>query len=112
MLHTPPGTPVTVAVRRDGSHAVLQVADRGPGVPRELHERAFERFSRAGGDHAPTSGSGLGLAIVRAVAEGHGGSVELSDADGGGAVFTVRLPASEDEPATPRPRRAAPSAGA
>jgi two-component system, OmpR family, sensor kinase len=112
VLHTPPGTPITVAVRREDDAAVLEVGDRGPGVPAELRERAFERFSRAGGDHAPTSGSGLGLAIVRAVAEGHSGSVELSDADGGGAVFTVRLPASEEEPARPRPRRAAPSAGA
>ena len=112
VLHTPAGTPVTVAVRRDDGSAVLEVADRGPGVPPELRDRAFERFSRAGGDHAPTNGSGLGLAIVRAVAEGHGGAVELSDADGGGAVFTVRLPVGGEELATPRPRRAAPSAGA
>ena len=112
VLHTPTGTPVTVAVRTEDRQAILEVADRGPGVPQELRARAFERFSRAGGDHAATNGSGLGLAIVRAVAESHGGSVELSDADGGGAVFTVRLPASEEEAATPRPRRAAPSAGA
>jgi two-component system, OmpR family, sensor kinase len=72
----------------------------------------FERFARGTGDASATSRSGLGLAIVRAVAEAHGGSVELGDAEGGGARFLVRVPAAEGEPATPRPRRVAPSAGA
>jgi two-component system OmpR family sensor kinase len=94
-IHTPAGTPVTVSVRRDGDTAVLEVADRGPGVPPHMRERVFERFARGSGDASgPARGSGLGLSIVRAVAEAHGGSVELDDAEGGGARFTVRLPAS------------------
>ena len=93
LLHTPGGTPVTVSVRRDGDHAVLEVSDRGPGVPSDLREHVFERFARGGGDAAPIGGSGLGLAIVRAVTASHGGSVELSDAEGGGARFVVTLPA-------------------
>jgi two-component system, OmpR family, sensor kinase len=93
LIHTPGGTPVTVSVRRDGEAAVLEVADRGPGVPAAMRERVFERFARGGGDATPTGGSGLGLAIVRAVAAAHDGSVELADAEGGGARFTVRLPA-------------------
>jgi two-component system, OmpR family, sensor kinase len=92
-IHTPPGTPVTVSVRRKGDSAVLEVSDRGPGVPPAMRERVFERFARGGGDAAPSGGSGLGLAIVRAVAEAHGGTVELGDAEGGGARFTVTLPA-------------------
>jgi two-component system, OmpR family, sensor kinase len=92
-IHTPPGTPVTVSVRRKGDSAVLEVSDRGPGVPPAMRERVFERFARGGGDTAPSGGSGLGLAIVRAVAESHGGTVELGDAEGGGARFTVTLPA-------------------
>jgi two-component system, OmpR family, sensor kinase len=106
LLHTPPGTPVTVSVRRDGDSAVLEVADRGPGVPEELRERVFERFASGalrGDRSAPTPradgrrsrGSGLGLAIVRAVADAHGGRVELRDADGGGARFVVTLPATD-----------------
>jgi two-component system OmpR family sensor kinase len=93
LLHTPPGTPVTVSVRRDGDAAVLEVADRGPGVPLELRERVFERFASGAGDGARGRGSGLGLAIVKAVADSHGGHVELTEAAGGGARFVVRLPA-------------------
>jgi two-component system, OmpR family, sensor kinase len=95
LIHSPSGTPVTVSVRRDGSSAVLEVADRGPGVPPELRERVFERFARAGGD-GTRRGSGLGLAIVRAVVDAHGGRVELLDAEGGGARFVVTLPAASD----------------
>jgi two-component system, OmpR family, sensor kinase len=92
LIHTPAGTPVTVSVRRDGDSARLEVADRGPGVPQDMRERVFERFARGGGDAAPRGGSGLGLAIVRAVASGHGGNVEVRDAEGGGASFVVTLP--------------------
>lgn len=98
LLHTPAGTPVTVSVSREGGWAVLEVADRGPGVPADLRGRLFERFARGGGDRAPIGGSGLGLAIVKAVADAHGGRVELAKADGGGARFVVRLPATESEP--------------
>ena len=53
LIHTPAGTPVTVSVRREGSAAVLEVADRGPGVPPALRERVFERFARGGAETAP-----------------------------------------------------------
>jgi two-component system, OmpR family, sensor kinase len=105
LLHTPPGTPVTVSVRREGATARLEVADRGPGVPTELRERVFERFASGSGDRARNGGSGLGLAIVKAVADAHGGRVELLDAAGGGARFVVTLPAGEPARA-PEPRRA------
>jgi two-component system, OmpR family, sensor kinase len=98
LLHTPPGTPVTVSVRREGDHAVLEVADRGPGIPAEFRERVFERFTRGDGDRAPSGGSGLGLAIVKAVSDAHGGRVELLEAEGGGARFVVRLPAGAAPP--------------
>jgi signal transduction histidine kinase len=95
LIHTPPGTPVTVSVRREGPHAVLEVADRGPGVPESMRERVFERFARGDGDAAPRGSSGLGLAIVRAVTDAHEGRVELGDAEGGGARFVVTLPAAD-----------------
>ena len=98
ILHTPSGTPVTVSVREVAGWAVLEVSDRGPGVAADLRGRIFERFARGGGDRAPSGGSGLGLAIVKAVADAHGGRVELLEADGGGARFVVHLPAAESEP--------------
>ncbi len=103
LIHTPAGTPVTVSVRRKGDSAVLEVGDRGPGVPHDMRERVFERFARGAADAAPRGGSGLGLAIVRAVASSHGGTVELRDAEGGGARFVVTLPA---EPSTRSDSRA------
>jgi two-component system, OmpR family, sensor kinase len=93
LIHTPAGTPVTVSVRREGDTAVLEVSDRGPGVPLDMRDRVFERFARGGGDAAAIGGSGLGLAIVRAVTAAHDGTVELGDAEGGGARFVVTLPA-------------------
>jgi len=98
LLHTPPGTPVTVSLRREGDSAVLEVADRGPGVAEPLRERVFERFASGAGDGGAGRGSGLGLAIVKAVVDAHGGRVELSDADGGGARFMVTLPAVDAAP--------------
>ncbi|MDQ3644056.1 MAG: HAMP domain-containing histidine kinase [Actinomycetota bacterium] len=94
MIHTPAGTPVVVSVRAEDAVVILEVADRGPGVAPERRERIFERFTRDAGDRTSAAGSGLGLAIVRAVSEAHGGTVELADARGGGALFTIRLPAA------------------
>ncbi len=102
LIHTAAGTPVTVSVRREGESAVLEVSDRGPGVPPDLRERVFERFARGRGDATRAGGSGLGLAIVRAVTDAHGGRVELLDAPGGGARFVVSLPVG-----TPAPVRSA-----
>ncbi|MGH2845614.1 MAG: sensor histidine kinase [Thermoleophilaceae bacterium] len=100
LLHTPAGTPVTVSVRSEGDSAVLEVADRGPGVPSELRQRVFERFASGAGDSgsARSGGTGLGLAIVKAVADSHGGRVELLEAEGGGARFLIALPAGGEKP--------------
>ncbi|MBX5468294.1 MAG: HAMP domain-containing histidine kinase [Thermoleophilaceae bacterium] len=100
-VHTPAGTQVRASVQRRDGTVVLEVADDGPGVPEELGKRVFERFVRGEGDSAASRrrGTGLGLAIVQAVAEGHGGSVELADSERG-ARFVVRLPATE-APAPP-----------
>ena len=93
MIHTPAGTPVVVSVRSEDADVIVEVADRGPGVSPERRERIFERFARDAGDRTPVAGSGLGLAIVRAVAEAHRGTVGVEEAEGGGALFTIRMPA-------------------
>ena len=92
--HTPAGTQVRAAVGRENGHVMLTVEDDGPGIPPELRERIFERFVRGQGDRGGSSG--LGLSIVRAVAERHGGTVEIGDrGDGRGTRFVVTLPAAQ-----------------
>jgi signal transduction histidine kinase len=71
----------------DGT-AVVEVADRGPGVPALVRPHLFEPFVTT-----KRTGTGLGLAIARRVVEAHGGRIEAVDRAGGGAVFRVRLPA-------------------
>jgi signal transduction histidine kinase len=90
--HTPPGTHVRAEVEQADGHVVLTVSDDGPGIPPELGERIFERFTRGDGDRGGSFG--LGLSIVRAVAEAHHGTVTL-DSDENGARFVVTLPAAE-----------------
>jgi signal transduction histidine kinase len=95
--HTPTGTTVEARVYRAGNAVRLIVEDNGPGVPPELSDRIFERFVRGDGDSSTKGGSGLGLAIVKAVADSHGGSVELETPPAGGARFVVTLPAAHAE---------------
>ncbi|MBB3641394.1 MULTISPECIES: sensor histidine kinase [unclassified Variovorax] len=95
--YSPPGGTVAVHVSRDGTHAVLTVADQGPGVPAALRERVFDRFFR--NPDQSQSGSGLGLAIVKSVVDRHGGEVRLGATASGGLLATVRLPlAAADVP--------------
>lgn len=69
----------------------LTVRDGGPGVPDKDKPHVFERFYRAAASRG-MPGSGLGLAIVSDTVEAHGGSIEVADAEGGGALFRLRLP--------------------
>ncbi|WBX99912.1 ATP-binding protein [Ramlibacter tataouinensis] len=85
--------PVEVEVRREGSHAVLRVCDRGPGVPPDQCERIFEPFYRLPGASERDGGVGLGLALVRSIAGRHHGTVHCEGREGGGACFVLRLPA-------------------
>jgi two-component system OmpR family sensor kinase len=98
--HTPPGTAVRVRVSRDGTGAVIEVADDGPGMTAQQAERAFERFYRADPSRSRDSGGvGLGLSIVSAVTEAHGGAVSVETEPGRGTTFRVRLPAETAPPA-------------
>ena len=77
----------------------MDVADRGPGVAREDRQRIFERFVRLDETRAKNpQGSGLGLAIVEQVVTAHGGSVEVREHEGGGAVFRVTIPKPNETP--------------
>jgi DNA-binding response OmpR family regulator/signal transduction histidine kinase len=93
VVHTPPGTPVCLQVRREPGCLALSVADNGPGLPPELLPRIFDKFPRAPG--APAGGSGLGLAIVKGFVEAQSGRITVENRPGGGAVFTIRVPQTE-----------------
>jgi two-component system OmpR family sensor kinase len=95
LRHTPPGTPVELAVgAADGGGVALEVRDHGPGVPPEVATKVFERFYRAdpARGRGTGGGSGLGLAIVAAIVAQHHGRVGVAQTPGGGATFVVRLP--------------------
>jgi len=84
---------VTVSARAADGHALIRIADRGPGIPDEHRDRIFSRFFSYRPDGDPGDGhTGLGLATVKAIVEGYGGSVWFEPRSGGGTVFTVKLP--------------------
>jgi two-component system sensor histidine kinase MprB len=85
--HSPPDGVVEVTVNADG----LRVRDHGTGVDEADLPYVFDRFYR-GKNTRGRQGSGLGLAIVRQVAVQLGGSVDVSNAPDGGAIFSLRLP--------------------
>ncbi|HJQ40347.1 MAG TPA: HAMP domain-containing sensor histidine kinase [Thermoanaerobaculia bacterium] len=91
--YSPRGSRVRVATRQTEKACDIDVADRGPGVPAAERARIFERFVRLpNARKRHPEGSGLGLAIVDQVVRAHGGSVDVLDAEEGGALFRIRLP--------------------
>jgi PAS domain S-box-containing protein len=96
------GDPEAVALSCDAREedAALTVLDRGPGVDPSDRERIFLPFTST-----KPEGGGFGLAIVARIVDLHGGTVEVSDREGGGAAFTVRLPAPSSAVSRPGPRQ-------
>ena len=103
--HSPPGGTVEIDVGTGG----VRVRDHGPGVPPQDLPYVFDRFFR-GTSSRGRQGSGLGLAIVRQVAEQHGGTVSAANAEDGGAIFTLHLPAVAADEASAREATAVPGA--
>lgn len=88
--HCPAGAGITIELRQEGGNPVLCVADSGPGIPEPERGKVFRRFYRLESSRT-TPGSGLGLSLVKAVADLHGASIDLSD-NGPGLRVTVRFP--------------------
>ncbi|MCB9779217.1 MAG: response regulator [Alphaproteobacteria bacterium] len=79
---------VSITVRREGDHALLEVADTGPGIPADVQQRIFDPFFTT----KTSGGTGLGLAITRQIVEELGGTISLDSAPGHGTRFRVALP--------------------
>jgi two-component system OmpR family sensor kinase len=91
-----PDSPVEVGVRVESGDVVVDVRDRGPGIPSDEQEQVFTRFFR-GRDHGDAEGFGLGLAIAKRAAERSNGSIALASAPGEGTAFTIRIPQARGE---------------
>jgi PAS domain S-box-containing protein len=78
---------IDVTLERDSEGHRIAIRDHGPGMPREVRDKAFDAFFTT-----KHRGTGLGLPIARRVVEAHGGQIDILDAEGGGTVFLIRLP--------------------
>jgi two-component system sensor histidine kinase TctE len=102
LRYTPAGGSVTVRVRRDGEHALLEVEDTGPGIAPSERANVFERFYRILGSNV--QGSGLGLAIVREIAQQHGAEIDIFNNPRShskkypGSLFRLTFPPPVTEP--------------
>lgn len=90
--HTFPDEFVAIGTDARDGEVRIWVADAGRGILLSDQTRVFDRFTRGRGSHRRYRGSGLGLAIVKAIAEAHGGRVEVESDLGAGSTFTIVLP--------------------
>ena len=95
--YSPVGGVVGVSLTQQYGEYDIRVSDNGPGIPREVRERIFERFyrvdaARSRAEASKTSGAGLGLAIARRIAEMHGGHVDLDTWTPGNTQFVITMP--------------------
>jgi K+-sensing histidine kinase KdpD len=97
--YTPADSPVEISARADQGGMIVDVADRGPGLPPGDEARIFEKFVR--GKQARGPGAGLGLAICRGIVEAHGGTLTAQNRAGGGALFQLQLPRLGEPPGAP-----------
>ncbi len=90
--HTKPGDAIALGSSMGEGVVKFWVRDAGTGIAAADRDRIFERFARAANRRRRSEGAGLGLAIVRAIAQAHGGQVELETQLGFGSTFTLILP--------------------
>ena len=92
LRYTPSGGRIDVTAERSGQVVLLKVADTGPGIPPEIRDRIFERFTQGTVDGLESGSTGLGLSIVKEIVEAHGGRIFAKSSERG-TEFTVELPA-------------------
>jgi two-component system sensor histidine kinase KdpD len=89
LRHTPDGTPIEIAVTSQKSAVMIEIADRGPGIPAHEEEAIFSKFTRSTNTRM---GAGIGLSICRAIIEAHGGRIWAENRADGGATFKFVIP--------------------
>jgi signal transduction histidine kinase len=90
---SPPEASIAVVARGDDGRAVVEVVDRGPGIPAERRERVFEKFPRwRPPGYEEVAGAGLGLFICRGIVREHGGDVVATDGPDGGTMLRITIP--------------------
>jgi two-component system sensor histidine kinase KdpD len=94
--YAPPGSAIDMSASASDREVVVEVADRGPGIPVGEEARIFDKFYR--GKFAREGGVGLGLTICRGIVEAHGGRIWAENRRGGGAVFRFAIPLLERQP--------------
>ena len=101
--YTDPGTPITVRAWLEDFQVMVEVADRGPGVPHGEEAAVFQKFHRApaGAGRTAPAGSGLGLTICEGIIAAHGGRIWVTAREGGGAAFRFTLPLEAAPPPVP-----------
>jgi two-component system, OmpR family, sensor histidine kinase KdpD len=87
--YTTRDSPIDIRAYRDEEAIVIEVRDRGPGLPEGAEARVFEKFYR--GPHTGASGVGLGLPICKGIVEAHGGTIQAESQSGRGAIFRISL---------------------
>jgi two-component system NtrC family sensor kinase len=85
---------LTTAATADGSQVILEVADSGPGMPKDVQRRVFDPFFTT---KPQGEGSGLGLPLCRSIIEGHGGAIQITSQPGQGTTVSLTLPAAVSE---------------
>jgi two-component system sensor histidine kinase KdpD len=94
--YAPPGSTIDLSASTSNREVVIEVADRGPGIPPGEEALIFDKFYRA--KPAREGGVGLGLTICRGIIEAHGGRIWAENRRGGGAVFRFTIPLLERQP--------------
>jgi signal transduction histidine kinase len=91
---SPAGSPIVIRVCESHGRAVVDVIDRGPGIPADARDRIFDRFFRAASGSDEAAGTGLGLSIAKSAVEANRGTLTLEKSDAEGSTFRIAVPAA------------------
>lgn len=94
--HTPPNSTIKIRAFHSSNNCIITIADEGKGFPEEALTKVFDKFYRV--PHTASGGTGLGLSIAMGFAQAHNGTLALENLEGGGAQFTLTLPAEIAHP--------------